>query len=239
MILKENAVLIADVHYDIKYRRDDFENLVLKLEKNPPPQLILLGDIFDLLFGGVKYTENQNSEMIKKIDNLGKKTEIIYFEGNHDFNLKNLFSNIQIIQISKQPIKMRFRDLNILISHGDYSVQGFFHFYRRSIEKSTILNSLNFLDSKIGNRIIRKLEANQRKKRKCYKIEKFKDIIKTKLEDVDSNLFIDGHYHQGSRFTINNIGYINLFSFACNQTCFIVKSKHNSIFFENIRLKDF
>ena len=237
--LKDNAIIISDVHYDVEYRKYDFEKFISKLDKNPPPQLIFLGDIFDLLFGNIKYSKNRNSEMIRKINILSQKTEILYFEGNHDFNLKDIFPQIYVIAISQQPIKMRWKNIDILFSHGDYSVKGVFYFYRRLIEKKILLRLLNIIDSIFNNRIIKNIEKNQIKKRKCYKIRSFKDIIKRKLKNVESDFFIDGHYHQGKRFNINGINYINIFSFACNQTYFIVKSKHNSIFFKSINLKDF
>lgn len=237
MNLKIDSIIISDVHYDSRYRRDDFLNFLDKIEANPPNQLILLGDIFDLLFGGIDYTIDNNRDIIKRIDELGKITEVIYFEGNHDFNLKKLFSNIKLIPISQQPMKFYFNRETILISHGDFSIKGIFFFYRRFIEKSFILSLLNRIDKLLGNRIIKKIERRQREKDRCYKIENFKDIIKSKLKSVDCSLFLEGHYHQGLMFTIDNKRYINSPSFACNQSCFIVKSKKNSIFFKNISLK--
>jgi hypothetical protein len=46
------------------------------------------------------------------------------------------------VPISKQPMMMRYRNIEILISHGDYSIQGFFYFYRRFIEKNYVLDSV-------------------------------------------------------------------------------------------------
>ena len=239
MQIYENSILISDVHYDSEYRKQDFENFLQFIEKNPPPQLIFFGDIFDLLFGNIEYLESKNQKIIQKLNFLGSKFEIIYLEGNHDFNLKSVFPNLKIIPISQQPFPMRFGKQKILISHGDFSVKGFFYFYRRFIQNSFLLKSLNFIDKLIGNKIILSLEFNQKKKQKCYEISKFKDIIKTKLKNISCDTFIDGHYHQGTRFQINNINYINLFSFACNQIYFIVKLKHNSIYIKNMSLKDF
>ena len=239
MQIYENSILISDVHYDSEYRKQDFENFLQFIEENPPPQLIFFGDIFDLLFGNIEYLESKNQKIIQKLNFLGSKFEIIYLEGNHDFNLKYMFPNLKIIPISQQPFLMRFGKEKILISHGDYSVKGFFHFYRRFINKSKVLKILNFINKLINGKIIKTLEIQQKKKQKCYEILNFQDIIKSKLKDISCDTFIDGHYHQGSRFKINNINYINLFSFACNQIYFIVKSKHNSIFIKNISLKDF
>lgn len=236
--LKNGAILISDVHYDLEYRKDNFEIFLSKIEKILPPQLLLLGDIFDLLFGGIKYTEKKNRDMILRLDNLGKKIEIIYFEGNHDFNLINIFSNIVIIPISKQPFQMNYLDKKILFSHGDYSVKGIYFFYRRFIQNRLFIKMVNFIDSIIGNIIIKTIEQIQESKQKCYKIESFEKIIINRLKNINSDFFIDGHYHQGITFSIKDISYINLSSFACNQSSFIVKSKQNSISLENISLKE-
>lgn len=238
MNLKIGSLIISDVHYDPVYRKDEFLDLIRKVEVKPPSQIILLGDIFDLLFGEIEYTIDRNREMIEKIDKLGKITEVIYFEGNHDFNLKKLFTYVKVVPISQQPMKFNFNRETILISHGDFSVKGVFFLYRRFIEKSFILFLLNYIDRLFDNSIIKSIERKQRQKDKCYKIDGFKDIIKDKLKSIDCELFIEGHYHQGLVFTMDNKRYINLPSFACNQSCFIVKSKQNSIFFENISLKD-
>jgi UDP-2,3-diacylglucosamine hydrolase len=237
--LQEEAILVSDIHYS-SFRKEHFETLLDKLEKKPPPQLILLGDIFDLLFGGIKYTEKENFEVIQKLENLGKKFEILYFEGNHDFNLKSVFKNIIVIPISKQPFLMRFGEKRVLIAHGDYRTKGFFGLYRRFIERESVLKFLNFLDSNfLQNRIIRGIERKQRPKRKCYKIKGFKDIIEREIFRIDKiDYFIEGHFHQGVQFSIGEMEYFNLHSFACNQNCFIVKSKQKSLLYKNINLED-
>jgi UDP-2,3-diacylglucosamine hydrolase len=238
MELLQNAIIVADVHYSKNYRREDFEELLLKLELSPPPQLILLGDIFDLLFGDVEYTVTENREVIERIDLLGEKCEVLYFEGNHDFNLSNLFKNVKIFPLSQQPIEMKFGDKKVLIAHGDYRGKSSFLIYRKLIEKRWLLKILNKLDILLKQKIIKEIEESQKRKRKCYKIKGFKDIIEKELVGTNSDYFIEGHYHQGYGFNIGNMGYFNLPSFACNQSCFIVKSKQKRLLYKNINLKD-
>jgi UDP-2,3-diacylglucosamine hydrolase len=146
---------------------------------------------------------------------------------------------MKIVSIHQQPAPMRFKNINLLVSHGDYSRKGIYFFYRRIINSNFVLVALNLIDKFIGNRIIISIQEKQRLKNKCQDFDKLQNVIKEKLTNIDVDIFIDGHYHQGSSFTIGNIKYQNLFSFACNQTFFIVKSKDNSIFFKNINLKDF
>jgi UDP-2,3-diacylglucosamine hydrolase len=238
MDLKEGAILISDVHYHNDFRREDFISFLEKVEERNPPQLILLGDIFELLFGGVKSTIRANQNLISKINTLSEKFEIIYFEGNHDFNLEKLFPKIEVIPIVKQPLLMKFNNLDLYLSHGDSEIGGVFYLYRRLINQNFLLKTLSFFDSIFNDLIIRKLENIQKKREKCYKIKGFKDIIKKKLKRFDGNVLIEGHYHQGIDFIVNNISYYNLSSFACNQSCFIVKSKQNTLFIKNISLKE-
>ena len=100
--IANEAVFVADVHYN--YKRKEFESFLKNLLKNPPPQLFLLGDIFDFLSNEIDYFKKINKTLINLINELSKKTQIFYFEGNHDFNLKDLFSKeISIYPISNQP----------------------------------------------------------------------------------------------------------------------------------------
>jgi UDP-2,3-diacylglucosamine hydrolase len=238
MELKEGAVLIGDVHYHADFRRDHFLEFLSKIEEILPPQLILFGDIFELLFGGVKYTEKKNVDVIKRLNRIGEKVQILYLEGNHDFNLKKLFPKLVVISIFQQPFLLKYNKKKIYISHGDSGVKGFFYFYRRVINSNFILKFISFADSVFGNPLLKILEFRQEKKRKCHKIKGFKDIIKKKLGKFGGGVWIDGHYHQGVGFNINDISYYNLFAFACNQSCFIVKSKQNTLFIKNISLKE-
>ncbi|EAH5875068.1 UDP-2,3-diacylglucosamine diphosphatase, partial [Campylobacter coli] len=46
-----------------------------------------MGDIFDLLIGEISATHEFAKPYIKLLEELALKMEIIYLEGNHDFNL--------------------------------------------------------------------------------------------------------------------------------------------------------
>ncbi len=243
MELLENAILIADVHYHKDFRESDFLKFLNIIEANTPSQIIFLGDIFDILFGEIKYTENKNRDIIFRLNQIGKKVQILYFEGNHDFNLKSLFHNIKIIDNYHQPFQLNFKNEKIFLAHGDWGSCCSFKYsiYRKIINSSKILKFLNFFDMKIGNKIIKSLEISQIKKNKCYKIANFKDLIisKFKFLNLKNGIFLEGHYHQGESFDFEKFKYINLESFACSQSYFIVKSKGNSLYLAKKRLEEF
>ena len=104
IIIQKNALFIADSHYP--HHGDTFLNLLKKLDNNKikTPQLFLMGDNFDLLFGYNDYIQTFSKEAIDLLQTLSKKIEIYYFEGNHDFCLKEIFPDIQVYSREEQPI---------------------------------------------------------------------------------------------------------------------------------------
>jgi len=61
--LKEGAFIVSDAHYshlrpELLPFLQDIQNKILK-----PTQLILMGDIFDALFGGVAYTQEKTMKL--------------------------------------------------------------------------------------------------------------------------------------------------------------------------------
>ena len=64
------------------------------------PQLILMGDIFDLLIYEIKATHSFAKPYIKILEDISDKTEVLYLEGNHDFNLANFFFFLLIVKIN-------------------------------------------------------------------------------------------------------------------------------------------
>jgi len=206
--LKVGAVFISDVHYSKNYRKEAFEDFLAEMEKKLPPQIIFFGDIFELLFGKVDYTISQNIKIISKINNLAKKIEIIYLEGNHDFNLKDIFPNIYVFPLQNQPAIFQYQNKTVAISHGDKYSSYLYKIYTSIIRNKIILQIINFLD--FNNWISKFAEQKLANKKIC---KKFDFDYSTRLQYYNANLIIEGHFHQN----IQTSNYINLPSFACNQ----------------------
>ncbi|HIC42798.1 MAG TPA: UDP-2,3-diacylglucosamine hydrolase, partial [Sulfurimonas sp.] len=83
LILLEGAILISDAHYSDKYPH--FYSFLQALDEGriQTSQLILMGDMFELLFGIIKRTQKDNEKEISLLNKISKKIEVIYFEGNH------------------------------------------------------------------------------------------------------------------------------------------------------------
>ena len=99
IILQEGAILIADAHYSDKYPQ--FFTFLKALESGAikTNQLILMGDMFELLFGVISQTKKDNAKEIALLNKLSESMEVIYFEGNHDFGLKKIFPKVLVIPL--------------------------------------------------------------------------------------------------------------------------------------------
>lgn len=72
-------------------------------------QLILMGDIFDVLVGEVLPSHDFAKPYIKTLESLANRgLEVIYIEGNHDFNLAPLFEKVKVISLENQPVNLDF-----------------------------------------------------------------------------------------------------------------------------------
>jgi len=188
--IKEGALFISDAHDNEK--RKGFHNFLLKLnsEEIKTPQLFLMGDMFDLLVGQVTYTKSLFKESINLLNKLSTKIEIFYFEGNHDFNIKNIFPNIKVFPISEQPTLCRFKGKYILLSHGDLYQDLNYRVYTKLIRNRYILKVLNFIDTISDNHISKKILTPQIDKKICYKIPHFRQTIKQKIKRYDIGMIL-------------------------------------------------
>jgi len=232
----EGAFIVSDAHYS--HKRPDFLAFLKDIhsKKLRPSQLILMGDIFDALFGGVFHTQKINLEAIKLLNEISLDIEVVYLEGNHDFNLKNIFPNIKLFSIYQQPVTCSYADKKILLSHGDIESSFGYRAYTALIRNRVVLYLLSLLDFILLHYILRRLDLYLGEKDDCKKMAGFEEFISKRLEDKYScDYFIEGHFHQNSSIEFKDFIYINLGVFACNQRYFIVKSfKERELLQENI-----
>lgn len=215
--IQENALFIADSHYP--HHGDAFLDLLQKLdnEEIKIPQLFLMGDNFDLLFGYNEYIQTFSSEALSLLQKLSTKIEIHYFEGNHDFCLKELFPNMKVYSREEQPILFKLNDKKIAISHGDKYVTGFgYDLYCKVLRNKTILRLLKpFEKSLIDDRMKKLAQKNI-----CHTFENFEKRVEQILEHYhDVDLVIEGHFHQAKILG----KYISLPSQACQNKVAVIE----------------
>jgi len=236
--IQDGALFASDIHY-APYRNRSLRFFEYLLE-NPPPQLFLLGDIFDLLTP-CKYQIEQNREVIDILNLLSKKTEIYYFEGNHDIGMDKILPSIISYKRAIQPISFSFKNKKILISHGDNFGDFAHEFYMNLVSNRAILFLLNKIDDMTGGYISKKITSSIKEKNLCREIAAFSDIMKkrgVKMAHLEGDLLIEGHFHKEVfiKKLTENLDYLNIGSLACNESFFVVKSGQTELNLEKCGL---
>jgi len=215
--IKENALLVADSHYP--HHGDAFLDLLQKLdsEEIKTPQLFLMGDNFDLLFGYNDYIQTFSSEAITLLQKLSQKLEIHYFEGNHDFCLQELFPEIKVYSREEQPVIFSLKEKKVALSHGDKYVTGFgYDLYCKVLRNKSTLTLLKPFEKSIIADRMKKLSQ----KNICHTFEGFEKRVEKILENYKNvDLVIEGHFHQ-----CKIIGkYVSLPSQACQNKVAVIE----------------
>jgi UDP-2,3-diacylglucosamine hydrolase len=213
--IKQEAIFVADSHYNEKNKQ--FLVLLEKLDKKhiKTTQLFLMGDMIDFISGESRYFVQENSDVINLINKLSNDMEIIYLEGNHDYNLEKLFPKVKVIKRENQPLFAKFENKTISLAHGDNFINWKYDLYCKFIRNTIFLRFMNFID--INYFISKKIENSLAKKNICHKMKNFEQIVSKRLKNYNTDIVIEGHYHQGNSYLIDEKMYINIPSLCCQK----------------------
>ncbi|MBP7769541.1 MAG: metallophosphoesterase [Aliarcobacter sp.] len=215
--IKNEAIFVADSHYNEK--NIEFLIFLKKIESKEIicSQLFLMGDMIDFISGESKYFIKQNSVLIELLNKLSKEISIVYLEGNHDYNLKSIFPNINILKRENQPLLAKLENnQTVSLAHGDNFINWKYDLYCKFIRNTIFLRFMNFID--INFFISKKIEKTLLSKNICHKMNNFEQIVEKRLKNYKTNIVIEGHYHQGDIYNIDNKKYINIPSLCCQKT---------------------
>ena len=232
IVIKEGAIFIADSHEN--ENRKNFLRFLYALKSGEikTPQLFLMGDMFDFLAAQCEFFVKFYEPYIDVINEISKKTEIYYFEGNHDFNLAPLFKNVKTYPIGAQPVKFVSKCQKcVFIAHGDIFLPLVSKYALRFLRVKIFLKTMNFFDKFLNFRLSKRILNKLKRKILDYKIPNFKNLVEAKMRRYnvfyEADIIIEGHYHQGEQYTIGKQKYINVPSFACEQSYFVVEYGQN------------
>ncbi len=216
-VIQENAIFIADAHYPT--HGDTLLRLLHRIEcgKIETPQLFLMGDIFDLLVGGLEESIPPNSEVISLINTIARKIPLYYFEGNHDFCLGKILDRVTLYTLQEQPQYMALHGERVGLSHGDRFAAGWKHaVMNRLLRRPWVIAVIKRLKPQIVAEKSRYLAT----KDICRELPGFE----TKAQEIyacyeGAEKVIEGHYHQGKQYE----GYLSLPSLACQKQVGIIR----------------
>ncbi len=232
IVVKSSAIFIADSHEN--ENRENFWHFLCALKSGEikTPQLFLMGDMFDFLASECEFFVKFYERYVRAIDELGEEMEIYYFEGNHDFNLARLFKNVKAYPIGAQPVKFASEcGQSVFIAHGDIFLPFVSKYALRFLRVKFFLKTMNFFDKFLKFKFSKQILNKLKRKILDYKIPNFKNLVEAKMRRYnafyEADVVIEGHYHQGEQYTIGKQKYINIPSFACEQSYFVVEYDQN------------
>jgi UDP-2,3-diacylglucosamine hydrolase len=209
-------IFVADAH--LNHNRELFLDFLkaLNLDEIKTEKIFFMGDMFDLLAYEISSSMEFYKEAIELINSISQTKDIFYFEGNHDFNLKDIFPKVKIFSIKQQPYLYE----DMLLSHGDSCEGVSYRVFHNIVRSSLFLKLIDTLDRCLNNNLFKRYILKESKRDIYKKIVNFDKKIKQKvsLYDIDLsrvNFIIEGHYHQGESVECIDLKYINLKSFAC------------------------
>ena len=220
--IKQDAIFLADSHFNEKNR--ELLTFLQKVETKEiiSSQLFLMGDMIDFISGESRYFIQQNIEVINLLNKLSNEIEIIYLEGNHDYNLKFIFPNIQVIKRENQPLFAKFQEKTVALSHGDNFIKWKYDLYCKFIRNTIFLKFMNFID--VNFFISKKIEEALVKKSICHKMKNFEEIVSKRVKNYKADIIIEGHYHQGNSYFMDEKMYINIPSLCCAKKYVLIKN---------------
>ncbi|RDU64712.1 UDP-2,3-diacylglucosamine diphosphatase [Helicobacter sp. MIT 14-3879] len=231
--INNDAIFIADSH-----TQDGRDSLIYNLKKIKflPSQIFLLGDISNILIGNINRSVISNKDLIDIINFLSNSSQVIYFEGNHDFHLSSLFPNVIKIPRKFQPLLTSFGDKKVLLSHGDLFLDKKYEFYIKFLTSNITSKAIkiidlisqgklySFIENKVKNKQIR--FSNDTESLIQNRILAYKNYIK--LLGIRVDIVIEGHFHIG-KIIRDEFTYISLPSFYFNEKIFKIADNAFSI----------
>lgn len=223
---KNKLVFISDIHLGSKDepRFFSFIELLKSLETDGTTHLFMVGDIFDFWMGSKQVFIDRYQDAVDAVSRLvASGVKVIYFQGNHDVDLKRYWSKKIGVAVYTKPHVFEFNTTKIRVEHGDhFDPDDTGYFIWKAILTSKFLSLLAMIvPSSIVGKISDFLSSKSReysdRDREVHKIEILKKLhkyIELQAQKEDFDFIITGHIHykDSYRFEVDgkDIQSINL-----------------------------
>ncbi len=222
--------VISDLHITSTSNNDESFNLLKKFISNPlvmdSTDIILLGDIFDLMVGNhIQYSDEfkEYFDQISSILDTGKN--IYYIEGNHDFHLiklyKKLYGKRDNLHVLSDGFFINRWGMNFYFTHGDDIEIGNYAYKAYKFLVRSFL--FKFIANNIPYNILKNIGSNLSNYSREKNVEEmmnnsFKDYVKSKFrqsaiefkkKNCNINYIISGHSHIKDYYVESDFTYIN------------------------------
>jgi len=215
------SIFLADAH--LKAPTDDnyllLQGFLHELE-GKTDTLYIMGDLFDFWVG---FPSNPFRQFDKVLDSLERLVSsgcrLVYFEGNHDFHLGEVFSKRLRAEIHSGPAMVTVQGKRLYLCHGD-QINKNDHYYRllrRILRSSVIASTVGYFPPawalKVKKRLQRRSQAGYQVKKARWDYRKILlDFARQKQRQGCDGL-VAGHFHlallenlDGRPFTLLSLG---------------------------------
>lgn len=205
-----------------------------EIERGSPFVLVLLGDIFDMLFGDVPHSIAPHEAHIARLENIAAQRKVLYLEGNHDFNLAPIFRNIHVFARAVQPVFATIGGVSVCFAHGDVAMPLRYNLYTAIIRNPHLLRFLGAIDVCFGGSIfalVRKVLCKDGLQSYVGYKEQILAHKRRFYAPLPCQYAIEGHFHLGEITAIDEGArfYVALAAFSCISHAFIVESFHHIV----------
>lgn len=224
------TIFIADAHLveptDLNYRL--FLRFLQELKGNTET-LYIMGDLFDFWLGFPSNPFRQYDQILDALLSLKKSgCRLVYFEGNHDFHLGNIFHERLGAEIHTGPHITTIHGKRIFLCHGDQinlqdkGYRALRKILRNPLVAATVKHFPPSLAMVIKNRLQHSSKAGYQIKAARWD---YREIIRTFAESLckaDCQGLVTGHFHlaycekiSNGQFTILSLGdWMKMFTYG-------------------------
>ncbi|MEI6306180.1 MAG: UDP-2,3-diacylglucosamine diphosphatase [Deltaproteobacteria bacterium] len=209
------TIFLADAHLvspaDQNYRL--LLQFLAELEGNTET-LFIMGDLFDFWLGFSSNPFRQYDAVLVALQSLRQSgCRLVYFEGNHDFHMGDLFSKLLGAEIHTGPSIVNLQGKRLFLCHGD-QINRADHGYRllrlllhNRLAEAAVTHFPLSLATFIKNRLQQTSRAGYQAKVACWD---YRQIIidfarLVKLQGCDG--LVTGHFHLGFHEQLDNSSF--------------------------------
>jgi len=215
------TIFIADAHLtspdDRNYRV--LLQFLRDLEGNTET-LFIMGDLFDFWLGFPSNPFRQFDEVLGALQSLVRSgCRLVYFEGNHDFHIGDVFRQRLGADIHTGPAVLTLQGQRFFLCHGDqinHHDRGY-RFLRLMLHNRLVSMAVNFVPPWLALRIKTRLQGASRAGYQAKLLRwDYRDIIRSfarTVREQGCDGLVTGHFHlafreelDGSPFTILSLG---------------------------------
>ena len=161
---EKDWIFVSDAH--LTEREPEEVEIFLRFldsEKERMGHLVILGDLFEFLFGFRKaFPFPEYLPVLEKLQQFNHQgIEIKYFEGNHDFFLGSLFSEKfgMDVEVHTEGWEGKLKEKRVFIAHGDLSNPGQWRYriFRRLLKNRWTYSLIELAGPRLSIQVARRL----------------------------------------------------------------------------------